>query len=288
MSIIATPMGYVMEYIYNLLQNYGYSIIAFALVAKVLMLPLSIKQKKSMIVTQRINPKLQELQKKYANNQEKYSQEVQKLYDEYGASPMGGCGTMLLTFPIMIGLYYVVTQPLTYFMHVPADAIAQMAEMFDISTKVYAHQLSIGGMFAEHFDELHAICSSIIPVDFTFFGIDLTVTPSFKEFSVLWIIPILSAVTSWGYSHVTNTMNQVVSGQAAAGDEKTQQMNKTMTLLMPLMSGYFGFILPAAVGIYWIANNLFMCVQDVILTSYCLKQEKKEQELYKTGGKKLK
>lgn len=287
MSIIATPMGYVMEYIYNLLQNYGYSVIAFALLAKIILLPLSIKQKKSMIVTQRLNPKLQELQKKYANNQEKYSQEAQKLYDEYGASPMGGCGTTLLTFPIMIGLYYVVTQPLTYFMHAPADQIAQMAEMFDISTRVNGYQLSICGLFAEHFDQLKAVCSAIFPVDFTFFGLDLTATPSFKEFSVLWIIPVLSALTAWGYSHVANTMNQVVAG-APAGDEKAQQMNKTMTLMMPLMSGYFGFILPAAVGIYWIANNLFMCVQDVILTSYCLKQEKKEQELYKTGGKKLK
>ena len=73
-GIIATPMGYVMEYIYLLLENYGYSIIAFALLAKLIMLPLSIKQKRSMIVTQRINPKLRELQKKYGNDREKYSQ----------------------------------------------------------------------------------------------------------------------------------------------------------------------------------------------------------------------
>ena len=69
-------------------------------------------------------------------------------------------------------------------------------------------------------------------------------------------------------------------------DEKMQQMNKSMMLMMPVMSGYFSFVLPAAVSIYWIANNLFTCVQEVVLTKYCLDKEKKEQELYKTGGQK--
>ena len=289
MTIIATPMGYVMEAIYGFTQNYGLSVILFALLAKIIMLPLSIKQKRSMISMQRINPKLKELQKKYGNNQEKYNQEVMKLYEEENVSPMGGCGTMLLTFPIMIGLYYVVTQPLTYFMHVPAEAIAEMAKLFEIETN-YGYQLQICGQFAQNFDQLKAISDAIYPVDFTFLGLDLTLTPNFKEFSALWIIPILSAATAWMTSQVTNRLNKQVSGQASSEDEKTEQMNKSMTMMMPLMSGYFGFVLPAAVGIYWIANNLFTCVQEVILTNYCMKQgENNNNELTnKTGGKKVK
>jgi len=289
MRIIATPMGFVMEAIYGFVQNYGLSVILFALLAKIIMLPLSIKQKKSMISMQRINPKLRELQKKYGNNQEKYNQEVMKLYEQENVSPMGGCGTMLLTFPIMIGLYYVVTQPLTYFMHVPAEAITQMAELFEIAPN-YGYQLQICGQFAQNFDQLKAISDAIFPVDFTFFGLDLTLTPSFKEFSALWIIPILSAATAWLSSQVTNRLNKQVSGApASAEDEKTEQMNKSMTMMMPLMSGYFGFVLPAAVGIYWIANNLFTCLQEVLLTKYCLSQMENNQELTnKTGGKKVK
>ena len=289
MRIIATPMGFVMEAIYGFVQNYGLSVILFALLAKIIMLPLSIKQKKSMISMQRINPKLRELQKKYGNNQEKYNQEVMKLYEQENVSPMGGCGTMLLTFPIMIGLYYVVTQPLTYFMHVPAEAITQMAELFEIAPN-YGYQLQICGQFAQNFDQLKAISDAIFPVDFTFFGLDLTLTPSFKEFSTLWIIPILSAATAWLSSQVTNRLNKQVSGApASAEDEKTEQMNKSMTMMMPLMSGYFGFVLPAAVGIYWIANNLFTCLQEVLLTKYCLSQMENNQELTnKTGGKKVK
>ncbi len=292
MTIIATPMGYVMEAIYGFAQNYGLSVILFALLAKIIMLPLSIKQKRSMISMQRINPKLRELQKKYGNNQEKYNQEVMKLYEEENVSPMAGCGTMLLTFPIMIGLYYVVTQPLTYFMHVPADAIVQMAEMFEINTKVYGYQLQICGHFAQNLDQLKAISDAIFPVDFTFFGLDLTLTPSFKEFSTLWIIPILSAATAWMTSQVTTRINKQISGSTPSSeDEKAEQMNKSMTMMMPLMSGYFGFILPAAVGIYWIANNLFTCLQEVLLTKYCLAQGKNdytEELTKKTGGKKVK
>ena len=285
-GIIATPMGYVMEYIYKLLENYGYSIMAFALLAKIVMLPLSIKQKRSMIVTQRINPKLRELQRKYGNDREKYSREVQKLYDDYGASPMGGCGTSLLTLPIMLGLYYVVTMPLTYFMHLPTEQITALAEALGVEMSNFGYQLTLAGMFSEHLETVKSIAASAIPVDFTFYGINLAATPSFKEFSVLWIVPLLSALTSWGYSHVTTTMNMAGAGQTGerAEEEKMQQMNKTMSLIMPLMSAWFAFVLPAAVGLYWITNNLFSCVQEVVLTKYCMDQEKKEQELYKTGG----
>ena len=81
-------------------------------------------------------------------------------------------------------------------------------------------------------------------------------------------------------------MNMAGAGQTgeSAEEEKMQQMNKTMSLIMPLMSAWFAFVLPAAVGLYWITNNLFSCVQEVVLTKYCMDQEKKEQELYKTGG----
>jgi len=289
-GIIATPMGYVMEAIYGLLENYGYSIMAFALLSKLVLLPLSIKQKRSMIGTQRLNPKLRALQKKYANDREKYATEMQRLYDDAGISPMGGCGTSLLSLPIMLGLYYVVTMPLTYFMHLSGDEITALAEVLNVGTSKFGFQLTMAGMFGENLTALKEICSKIIAVDFNFYGLNLALTPSIKQFSILWVLPVLSAATSWGYSYVMNSMNKYVMKlegiPEADDDEKMQQMNKSMTLFMPLMSGYFSFVLPAAVSIYWIANNLFSCVQEIILTKYCLEKEKKEIELYKTGGKK--
>ena len=151
--------------------------------------------------------------------------------------------------------------------------------------------MTIAGMLNESFEAVKHLSENLIALDFSFFGLDLSQTPSFKEPAFNWIIPILSAVTSWGYTHTMNTMNEVISinvnGKKSEDDEKAQQMNKSMNLMMPLMSGYFGFVLPGAVGLYWIANNLFMCVQDVALTSYCLRKDKQEIELYKTGGKKV-
>ena len=293
-GLIATPLGYVMEYIYKFMGNYGYSIIAFALLAKFIMLPLSIKQKRSMITTQRLQPKLAELQKKYSNDREKYAEEAQRLYDDYGASPMGGCGTSLLTLPIMLGLYYVVTQPLTYMMHLSGTEVSALAEAMGVATNRFGYQLSLAGMFADNFAKLSAICDKIFPIDFTFYGFDLTATPSFKSFSTLWLFPLLSGLTAWGYSYVTNQMMTAVRLDEAANnpgkkqedDEKTQQMNKTMTMMMPLMSAYFGFILPAAISVYWICNNLFMCVQEVVLTHRILEKDKQDKELYKTGGRK--
>lgn len=283
-GLIATPMGYVMEFIYNILENYGYSIIAFALLAKVLMLPLSIKQKNSMIATQRLNPKLKEIQKKYANDKEKLSIETQRLYNDYGASPMGSCGTMLLTLPITLGLYYVVTTPLTYFMHLTPDEITAIAEVLGVATSKFGYQLTMAGMMGEAMDAIKAVCANAYAIDFTFYGLNLAATPSFKQFSTLWIFPLLSGFTSWGQSQTMNAMNMAVTGPAKDGDdEKMQQMNKSMNLMMPLMMAYFSFIMPAAVSVYWIANNLFGCVQEVILTKRALDKEKKDQDLYKNG-----
>ena len=273
MSIIATPMGYVMEYIYNLLQNYGYSIIAFALLAKVLMLPLSIKQKKSMIVTQRINPKLQELQKKYANNQEKYSQEVQKLYDEYGASPMGGCGTMLLTFPIMIGLYGVIIQPLTYFMQLTGDQIAQIAELLNYQIGGnYHYQIELATLIYENFDKVAHVAGNLMQVNFSLGPISMAAKPTFSQVSVLWLLPIVSGATSYLMSWLQQKMNPMQQS-----NPQMQGSNKMMMLMMPLMSIWFGFMLPVGLTWYWICNNVLAAVQEVLMSIWTKKQLEKSQ-----------
>ena len=121
LSIIATPFGYIMRFIYELVGNYGLSIFLFALLAKLIMLPLNIKSKRSMIDMQRIQPKMLELQKKYGKDRQKYAEKVQELYDNEGISMSAGCLPQLIILPIMLGLYYVIQQPLTYFMQLTAD-----------------------------------------------------------------------------------------------------------------------------------------------------------------------
>lgn len=260
LDFIAIPFGYVMRLLYDVIGNYGMTIIAFSLLAKVVMLPLSIKTKKSMMDLQRIQPRLNELQKKYGKDQKKLSEEMQKLYAEEGVNPLGSCLPTLLTFPIMIGLYYVVSKPLTYFMGLTAAEIAELAKIFNVSTSnAYTAEIAVAGQLFQNFDKVAGVSENLMRVNFDFLGMNLAATPDFKAFNLLWIIPVLSGVTALLYSLITQKMQP----------QQAQQGGSTamLTYMMPLMSVYFGFILPAGLGVYWIANNIFMAVQELALTA---------------------
>ncbi|MBQ6837043.1 MAG: YidC/Oxa1 family membrane protein insertase [Clostridia bacterium] len=258
LDIIAVPFGYIMRLIYEIIGNYGLSIIAFSLLAKLVMLPFSIKTKKSMLDMQRIQPKLNELQRKYGKDQQKLSMEMQKLYQEEGVSPFGSCLPTLITFPIMIGLYYVISKPLTYFMGLSAAEITTLGEILGVvSENAYTMEIQIAGLISQNFDAVAHVSEKLMNVDFNFFGLNLATTPSFKQFGLMWLIPILSGVTAYLLSNITMKMQ----GTDMAQNSSTS----TMKYMMPLMSVYFGFILPAGLGVYWIANNVFSALQEVLL-----------------------
>ena len=258
LDIIAVPFGYIMRLIYEIIGNYGLSIIAFSLLAKLVMLPFSIKTKKSMLDMQRIQPKLNELQRKYGKDQQKLSMEMQKLYQEEGVSPFGSCLPTLITFPIMIGLYYVISKPLTYFMGLSAEEVTKLGELLGVvSENAYTAEIQIAGLVSQNFDAVAHVSEKLMNVDFNFLGMNLATTPSFKEFGLLWLIPILSGVTAFFLSTITLKMQ-------GTGDVQNSSTS-TMKYMMPLMSVYFGFILPAGLGVYWIANNVFSALQEIIL-----------------------
>ena len=258
LDIIAVPFGYIMRLIYEIIGNYGLSIIAFSLLAKLVMLPFSIKTKKSMLDMQRIQPKLNELQRKYGKDQQKLSMEMQKLYQEEGVSPFGSCLPTLITVPIMIGLYYVISKPLTYFMGLSAAEITTLGEILGVvSENAYTMEIQIAGLISQNFDAVAHVSEKLMNVDFNFFGLNLATTPSFKQFGLMWLIPILSGVTAYLLSNITMKMQ----GTDMAQNSSTS----TMKYMMPLMSVYFGFILPAGLGVYWIANNVFSALQEVLL-----------------------
>ena len=276
LSIIATPFGYVMRFIYELVGNYGLSIFLFALLAKIIILPLTIKSKRSMIDMQRIQPKMLELQKKYGKDKQKYAEKVQELYDNEGVSMSAGCLPQLITLPIMLGLYYVISQPLTYFMQLTADEITAIADTLNYTmTGGYTSQIGLAGLMHENFDRISGISDKIMQVDFHFLGIDLAATPSFKVLNLLWLSPILSGLTAVLYSFISQKLNKSISGSVQ--NPQTQSMNGMMYIMMPAMSVYFGFILPAGLGIYWISNNLLMIAQEYILTRLLYKPQPNKQ-----------
>ena len=281
--LIVRPFGLILLSLYNFVHNYGFAVILFALIVKLCCVPLAIKGKKSMLAMTALNAEMQQLQKKYANNRVKLNEEMQKLYEKHGVSPMSGCLPNLIPLPIMMGLYYAVQQPLQYIVGLSRETVIALAQMIGLDQFAganYTVQIKIAeklNAFVDgsgHFSDAVTNClqsgETIFPLDFHFFGLNLADTPSISHPSIIWIIPILSGLTAFLSSYIMQKM-QGTQNSAAAG-----QM-KMLNFMMPLMSLYFAFILPGAIGIYWIFNNVFTCVQEIILTKTLRgKQEAKQ------------
>ena len=271
-KLISTPFGYVMRMIYEFVGNYALSLFLFALLVKVLMIPMTIKQKRTMLEQQRIRPMIEKIQKTYARDQRRMQEEMQNLYDREGVSPMAGCGTMLLTFPILIGLYGVIIQPLTYFMQVGGDQIAQIAQIlnYDTTAAGYHYQIELASLIYESFDKVSHVAESLMRVDFSLGPISMAAKPEFSQPGILWVLPIVSGATSYLMSWMTQKMNPMQSDNPQA-----QSTNKTMMLMMPLMSLWFGFMLPVGLSFYWICNNVLAIVQELFMNVWTKKQLEK-------------
>lgn len=282
---IVRPLGLILLGIFKIVGNYGLAVILFALLVKLVVIPLTIKSKKSMLAMSAMNAELQQLQKKYANNRVKLNEEMQKLYDRHGVNPMSGCLPQFIPLIIMMGLYYAVQQPLKFMMGFGDEVIGQLANLVgvDMATAGYYGQITIAEKLGQIYQEAGGVwpdtvtaimngSGELLNINFSFLGLNLAQTPSISDPSIIWIIPILSGVTAYLSSYIMQKM-QGTQNSAAAG-----QM-KVLNILMPLMSLYFGFILPGAIGIYWIFNNVFSCVQEIVLTRILRgKQEKKQAE----------
>ena len=288
--IICIPFAWLVRLLYNLTGSYGMAIILFTVVLKLILLPFQLKSKKSMMRMNRMNGKIQEIQKKYANNQVKMQEEMQKLYQEEGVSPMSGCLWSFLPLPILLALYSIMRQPITHLMMlskitamgVDMSGIVMMkngaAVVKDGVTQLQPYgQINLVKAVTEHYPEAAAGIDGWIDLDFNFIGLDLAATPSsvLKTVSFQWaiigliLIPILAGLFQLLMS--IYTMKSQSQDGAAAGSMKG------MMYMMPLMSVYIGFIMPAALGIYWIAQSVFSLIQEVIMTKFFNKKLEEEE-----------
>ena len=276
---IAKPFGWLMLQLYNWTGNYGVAVILFALVVKLIMLPFQLKSKKSMMRMSRMNPRLKELQKKFGNDQQRYQQEMNKLYKEEGVNPMSGCFWSLLPFPILIALYYAIREPLTTMMGVASELLAEGGAIYEkllalgwspenLTARQNAYiQIFQSKFITEHFADFQALSDKLVALKYNFLGLDLASTPQFSFWSWdavnwgyigLFLIPFVSAGLSYLSMKVANATNPQT--------DPNNQSNKTMMLTMPLVSLWICFSMPAVMGIYWIAQSVFAIIQDVVLT----------------------
>ena len=281
---------------YELTGSYGISIIFFALLVNLLMTPFMAKSKKSMMHTTLIQPRIQELQRRHEGNPQKLNQEMQKLYQEEGINPMSGCIWSLIPFPIMIALYSVIRQPLTRMMFVAEDVVTTLQDFFvnqgwyTVPAKTDAYmEIKLADIAHQHWDEVQTALAGqvdgLMNVDFGFLGLNLGQQPRWNFFlrtdwsdaSVwlpalgLFLIPFISAFLSWASMKISN-----MSNPPQAQNAQTEASMKSMTLMMPLMSIWICFVMPAAMGIYWIANSVFGIIRDFALTKVFKKQLDKE------------
>ncbi len=278
-EIIGWPLGWVMWLGYQVLRNYGVALIFFTFVTKLLMLPLMLKQQKSSVKMALIKPKLDNIQKKYANNKEKLNEEMMKLYQEEGYNPMSGCLPLLIQFPILFGLINVVYNPLTHIIRLSKDVIEQGLEiakgMENIIVNVSMPQISI----IQGVKNQPELFSSLLSPDqiqrisnfnMSFLGIDLTAVPT-MAINTLLLIPILSGVTSFLIS--IQSMKQ--SETTAAGENGGAM--KGMMYIMPLFSVFFCFQVPAGVGLYWVISNVLSYLQSMYMNKKYNPQEMAEK-----------
>ena len=284
---ICVPFAWLVRLFYDLTNSYGVALILFTLVIKLIMLPFQMKSKKSMMRMSRVSGQMQELQKRYAKNQAKLQEEMQKLYEEEGVNPMSGCLWSFLPLPILMALYSIIRQPLSRFMMLSKDVLQTVVQsvadagvdltnivMMDKATGAPALKDGLYQMAAYGQINLVKAVQEMglstpdgwFNVNYKFLGLDLTATPweYVKSFTFTWavigviLIPILAGLSQFVFSKLT--MKTQPQADAAGGASM-----KSMMYMMPLFSVYIAFIMPAALGVYWIAQSVFSLIQEAIL-----------------------
>ena len=281
--LIMIPFGWLLRQLYVFVGNYGLALILFALLVKLILLPMSIKSKRNMLKINRLSPMMNALKKKYGDDQQRYNQALVELYKQENVSPTGGCLWSFLPILIMIPLYYVIRSPLTYIMGLQEDQVTDLINVLaqngvNIDTNLYYYQITAASYIHQFYDAIRAVVPDVIDMNFTFLGIDLGATPKFMFWNdqVSWatigafLIPLVSGASQFGMSILSQKLNNSVAtndkGEKDASAAATaNQSMKMMLYFMPLFSVYIGFTMSASISIYWIAQAVFSAGQELLL-----------------------
>ena len=281
MSLLANLFGYVLNFLYNLVNNYGVAIILFCVVLKLITLPISIKQQKTMKKTAKIQAKMQEIQEKYKNDQVRMNQEMLDVYKQEKMSPFSGCLSSIVQIIVFLAVFYLVRSPLTFMKKVDSEIISnyqtQIEQENDGKASAYPEIQIIEQKGAE--DER-------VFINMDFLGIDLSKVPtqSLNDFRV-YIIPALYVASSFVSIRLTTTMRNKgkkkkedteVSEEEPNQLEAMQQMNKTMSWFMPIMSISIAIVAPLGLALYWLVNNVMMIIERLILNHIDSKKEEQD------------
>ena len=299
-DIIRIPFGYMLEFLYNFSGNYGLALILFGIAIKLILLPVSAKSKKSMMKMSRMAPRVKALEAKYGDDKTKYQMEVMKLYKKEGVSTTGGCLWAFVPLLILIPLYQVIREPMVYMMHLSREEATEIVNVIsqhvELGSNSYYHQLAAASYLGEYVNEVKAAIPSLAnvnlsPINFTFLGVNLGKIPTWQFWTLtgwaeigLFLMPVISAASQWFSMVVMQKFNASVATNNRGEQDNdaasaVNQSMKSMNIIMPVMSLWIGFSMPAGMSVYWITQGLFGLVQEFFLTKYYRKVYDAEDEI---------
>ena len=284
-NFFATIFGYVLNYIYGIVNNYGLSIILFTILLKLIMLPISIKQQKTMKKSAKVQGQVKEIQDKYKNDPTRMNQEIMDLYKKENMSPFGGCFSSIIQIVLIISMFYLVSRPLTYMKHVDTELINQYSqELQETEGRANYQEIGIIRLKGNEDDRVN--------LNMNFLGLNLSAVPS-QNYSdpKVFIIPVLYVITSIISTRITTKLNspknkkeekkeevskdtkELVKKEDDENIDMMEEMNKNMTLMMPLMTVSIALIAPLGLALYWLINNIFMLTERLLLNKYLKSEE---------------
>ena len=295
-NLITVPFGWLLGQLYNLFENYGVAMIVFGILVQLIMLPIKAKSKKSMMKMSRVQPMIQDIQRRYANDTQKQNEMLRKLYQEEGISMGGGCLWSMVPLFILIPLFTVIREPITYILGEGTEVAAQIIDVIkglagdQFSSNNYYDQVTAAQLIPQFVTELKAAIpgiseTTLAGINFNFLGINLGAIPQFNIFAPTWawdwahigafLIPMLSAgsqVLSMLIAQKTNdsvlTNEKGIQDKEMAKNSQQNQSTKTMMYMMPLMSLWIGFTVSASLSLYWFVGGIVGMVSDAIMTKH--------------------
>ena len=287
MGAIANLFGYVLNFLYNWLQNYGFAIILFTALLKIIMLPISIKQQKSMKKSQDLQEQIKAINFKYKNDPEKMQKETMDLYKREGVSPFSGCLSSILQLIIFISVFYLVSRPLTYMKKVDANLVNDYEKIIaeqnenqrsnypEIAVIEYVNKMDL----SEGQDNLEQkkLDYEKLHLNMDFLGLDLSLVPmqNYKNIKV-FIIPVLYVLITFVNIKITNNMNSNnkkkkddddnSSNDEESMEDSINQMSKSMNYTIPIMSVAIALIAPLGLSLYWLVSNVLQLLERFIIS----------------------
>ena len=273
MNFLGVPLGYAIYYIYKLIPNYAISIIIFTVILRIIMLPMAIKQQKSLAKTSAFQPYINEINKKYAKNFNKRNEELQKFYRTHNINPASGCLPMFLPLVILFGMMDVIYRPLNHILHIPQETINSAMEIFKNTTSVALNsKKAVMSMQLNLINDLlktpekysilgSDVVESIKTIDLNFLGFNIGEISKIDSITI--IFPILALIFSFIQilvSFKTNSMPETNSGAPSL---------KIVMFVMPIFSVWISLTVPIGVSLYWIVGYILQIVQSLILNKTC-------------------